>query len=188
MTEKLKEEQNEIISSFGMFWKRDKVDWRRTPKLLGKQRKDIDSDSTKPVDFCKQRGVYLLYDGREVIYVGRITDRPLGRRMYKHHSGRLAGRWDRFSWFGLCPVEENNDGELKVIETSSDSLEHDARGYSTTKLIQAFEAILIESIEPRQNRKKGDYLRKVEYLQWVDSNSTKEKVDEALKRLTDLLK
>lgn len=26
----------------------------------------------------------LVYDGREVIYVGRTTDRPLGRRLYEH--------------------------------------------------------------------------------------------------------
>ncbi len=34
-----------------------------------------------PVNFHGQMGIYLLYDGREVIYVGRTTDRALGKRL-----------------------------------------------------------------------------------------------------------
>jgi hypothetical protein len=54
-----------------MFWERNPIDWRTTPEISGMQY--IGSD---PVDFCNQLGVYLLYDSREVIYVGRATDRP----------------------------------------------------------------------------------------------------------------
>ncbi|MEZ4605897.1 MAG: winged helix-turn-helix domain-containing protein [Deinococcales bacterium] len=68
------EEQYEIISSFGMFWRRESIDWNSKPKLLGMQQ-----IGATPVDFCYQLGIYLLYDGREVIYVGRSTDRPLGK-------------------------------------------------------------------------------------------------------------
>ena len=74
------EEQYEIISSFGMFWQRDAVEWVSTPKLLGMQQIGAEA-----VDFNKQIGIYLLYDGREIIYVGRATDRPLGRRLYNTH-------------------------------------------------------------------------------------------------------
>lgn len=95
------EDQYEIISSFGMFWRRDAVEWVPTPKLLGMQQ-----IGAEPVDFNKQIGIYLLYDGREVIYVGRATDRPLGRRLYEHTMDRFSSRWDRFSWFGLLPVSE----------------------------------------------------------------------------------
>ena len=63
-----------IITSFGMFWKKDAIEWTPMPKLLGMQQ-----IGAKIVNFSKQLGVYLLYDGREVIYVGRSTDRPLGR-------------------------------------------------------------------------------------------------------------
>ena len=95
------EQQYEVISSFGMFWRKTAVEWVATPKLLGVQKAEA-----KPVDFCRQVGIYLLYDGREVIYVGRSTDRPLGRRLYEHTNDRFAARWDRFSWFGLLPVSE----------------------------------------------------------------------------------
>jgi hypothetical protein len=49
------------------------------------------------------------------------------------------------------------------------------------------EAILIEALEPRQNRKRGDDLAAVEYIQKVDPEIEKKRVktilDAALNRL-----
>src|SRR5690606_4460404 len=117
------EEQYEIITSFGMFWRKDAVEWVASPKLLGMQQ-----IGATPVDFNKQLGIYLLYDGREVIYVGRTTDRPLGRRLYEHTVDRMSARWDRFSWFGLLPVAES--GQLRPLPDT----------YVAAKLIPALEA------------------------------------------------
>lgn len=164
------EEQYDVVSSFGMFWKKDGVDWAPMPKLLGMQK-----IGATPVDFCKQLGIYLLYDGREVIYVGRTTDRPLGKRLYEHTIDRMSVRWDRFSWFGLLPVSE--DGLLGSLSNA----------YDAAKLIPALESILIEALEPRQNRKRGDDLAAVEYLQRVDPEIEKKRVkatlDAALNKL-----
>lgn len=164
------EEQYEIVTSFGMFWRKDAVDWIATPKLLGMQRIEA-----TPVDFYKQLGIYLLYDGREVIYVGRTTERPLGRRLYEHTLDRMSARWDRFSWFGLMPVSES--GQLGDLPSA----------YVAAKLIPALEAILIEALEPRQNRKRGDDLAAVEYLQKIDPEIEKKKMkatlDAALNKL-----
>ena len=164
------EEQYEIVTSFGMFWRKEAVEWIATPKLLGMQQ-----IGATPVDFYKQLGIYLLYDGREVIYVGRTTDRPLGRRLFEHTLDRMSARWDRFSWFGLLPVSES--GQLQDLPDS----------YAAAKLIPAVEAILIEALEPRQNRKRGDDLAAVEYLQKVDPEIEKKKVkatlDAALNKL-----
>lgn len=164
------EEQYEIISSFGMFWRKDAVEWGANPKLLGMQQ-----IGATPVDFCKQLGIYLLYDGREVIYVGRTTDRPLGRRLYEHTIDRMSARWDRFSWFGLLPVSDT--GALEALPST----------YDAANLIPALEAILIEALEPRQNRKRGDDLAAVEYIQRVDPEIEKKKVkailDAALNKL-----
>lgn len=164
------EEQYEIVTSFGMFWRKEAVEWMATPKLLGMQQ-----IGATPVDFFKQLGIYLLYDGREVIYVGRTTDRPLGKRLYEHTFDRMSARWDRFSWFGLLPVSDN--GSLGTLPES----------YVAAKLIPALEAILIEALEPRQNRKRGDDLAAVEYLQKVDPEIEKKKVkatlDAALNKL-----
>ena len=164
------EEQYEIVSSFGMFWRRDAVDWTPTPKLLGMQQ-----IGATPVNFNKQLGIYLLYDGREVIYTGRTTDRPLGKRLYEHTIDRMSARWDRFSWFGLLPVSDV--GELGTLPLTFDA----------AKLIPALEAILIEALEPRQNRKRGDDLAAVEYIQKVDPEIEKKKIkaslDNALNKL-----
>jgi hypothetical protein len=164
------EEQYEIVTSFGMFWRRIAVEWTNTPKLWGMQ--DI---GATPVDFFKQLGIYLLYDGREVIYVGRSTDRPVGRRLYEHTIDRLATRWDRFSWFGLLPVAES--GQLETLPES----------YEAAKLIPALEAILVEALEPRQNRKRGDDLAAVEYIQYVDPQIAKKQVRATLEAALDKL-
>jgi hypothetical protein len=161
------EVQYEIISSFGMFWRRDAIEWVSTPKILGMQQ-----IGANPVDFHNQLGIYLLYDGREVVYVGRATERPLGRRLYEHTVDRLSSRWDRFSWFGLLPVSET--GELSSLPES----------YLGTKIIPAVEAILIEALEPRQNRKRGDDLSAVEYIQKEDPEVQKKKA----KRIIDSLR
>jgi len=145
------EEQYEIVSSFGMFWRRDYVEWGSTPKLLGMQQ-----IGAQAVDFSAQLGIYLLYDGREVIYVGRSSERPLGRRLYEHTVDRLSTRWDRFSWFGLLPV--SSEGKLGKLP----------REFLGSKMIPALEAILIEALEPRQNRKRGDDLSAAEYFQMED--------------------
>lgn len=164
------EEQYEIITSFGMFWKRESIEWMATPRILGMQQ-----IGATPVDFFKQLGVYLLYDGREVIYVGRTTDRPLGRRLYEHTIDRMSARWDRFSWFGLLPVSD--DGTLGPLPDT----------FEAAKLIPALEAILIEALEPRQNRKRGDDLAAVEYIQKADPEIEKKRIkatlDAALNKL-----
>lgn len=161
--EEEKESQYDVISSFGMFWRREAIEWVATSKILGMQQ-----IGAKPVDFFRQLGIYLLYDGREVIYVGRATDRPMGRRLYEHTIDRLSTRWDRFSWFGLFPVSEG--GELGILPPS----------YVGTKIIPAMEAILIESLEPRQNRKRGDDLSAVEYIQMEDPEVRKKLVKQSM--------
>ncbi|SDE85307.1 HTH domain-containing protein [Limimaricola pyoseonensis] len=137
-----------IVTSIGMYWRATEVDWKRAPKLMGKQQEDSD-----PIDFCDQVGIYLLHDRGRVIYVGRSIDRPLGQRLYEHTRDRLNGRWERFSWFGLKEVDAH--GKLKGSAPS----------FEMEKVVAAFEAILIESLEPPQNRKRGDHFKAVEYIQ-----------------------
>jgi hypothetical protein len=157
------EVQYDVISSFGMFWRREEVEWTSAPKILGMQQ-----IGAAAVDFSKQIGIYLLYDGREIIYVGRATERPLGKRLYEHTLDRLSSRWDRFSWFGILPVSENG------------SLGEPGESFAFAKLIPALEAILIEALEPRQNRKRGDDLSAVEYIQQSDPEIRKRAVKQAM--------
>ena len=151
------EEQVGIIRAFGMYWRRDVVRWTNNPLLQGQQNR-----GSQAVDFTSQKGVYLLHDGRQTVYVGRSVDRPLGRRLFEHTSDRLNGRWDRFSWFGLSEVTSVG----KLVEQESYALDGSI-------LIATLEALLIESIEPPLNRKRGDDFRAVEYLQVEDPHLQK---------------
>ena len=142
-----------VVNAFGMFWERSKVKWDPEPKILGSQ------SGAKPVNFCGQKGVYLLHDSQGVVYVGRTTDQSLGKRLYQHTTDRLTGRWTRFSWFGVFPVESS--GELK--------LDSDFSKVDIDTVIVTMEAVLIEGLEPRQNRKRGDAeFQAIEFLQVED--------------------
>lgn len=140
-----------FVNAFGIYWQRSWVDWKK-PQLLGQQQKGATN-----VDFAEQKGVYLLHDVNGVVYVGRCTERYLSQRLKEHTADRLNGRWDRFSWFGVRPVTEK--GKLKNIDLSK---------LTDSDIIVTMEALLIEGLEPRQNRKRGDDFRGVEYLQVRD--------------------
>lgn len=138
------------LQAFGMFWQRDWVIWTGKPKLLGRQ-----NLGASEVDFSDQVGVYLLHDRDRVIYVGRAAD-TMFSRLKAHTTDRLGGRWDRFSWFGLRAVGQ--DGGLLEPSTA----------WTHTIVIETLEALLIESLEPPLNRKRGDNFSGAEYLQVAD--------------------
>jgi hypothetical protein len=165
------QEPTGLINALGMYWSRERVDWRRpAPKLLGTQ-----TTGSDPVDFYQQKGVYLLYDRNEVIYVGRASEQGIGARLKEHTVDRLAGRWDRFSWFGVNKV--TTEGKLD-----------DAQGvYDRSMLIATMEALLIESVEPRQNRKRGDDFAAIEFSQADDPDLARAKTKETLMGLLNHL-
>jgi hypothetical protein len=143
-------EDTGALRAFGMFWKRDLVMWSGASKLLGKQ-----GASATDVNFAGQVGVYLLHDRERVIYVGRASD-SLFDRLKAHTIDRLGGRWDRFSWFGLRSVA--SDGELSESWVP----------WNQEVVVETMEALLIESLEPPLNRRRGDNLSGIEYIQSVD--------------------
>ena len=148
-----------LIKTYGMFWMRDGVNWNHNPKLLG-----VQSTGATPVDLSEMRGIYMLYDGREVIYVGQAVDQPILKRLVQHTKNRLATRWNRFSWFGIDGVSA-----LGKIEKIDNLINTDI--YS---LANALEGILIEGLEPRQNRRQGDDWG-FEYYQEIDKEIAKSK-------------
>lgn len=154
-----------LIKSFGMFWSRDNVFWKHKPSMFGA----VQNGATK-VDFSEQVGIYMLHDGREVIYVGQAIDQSISQRLYQHTSDRLEGRWNRFSWFGFRDVRLY--GSLTDNKTT----------YETTieELTDTFEAILVEGLEPRQNRKRGNSFSGIEYIQTKDPEISKQNILKAL--------
>jgi hypothetical protein len=161
-------EETGALRAFGMFWQRDSVSWSGVPKLFGRQ-----GAGATDVNFADQVGVYLLHDRERVIYVGRAID-TLFARLKTHTADRLGGQWDRFSWFGLRGVED--DGRLSDSRVP----------WSQDVVIETMEALLIESLEPPLNRRRGDSLSGIEYIQTTDPQieMTKRKayLDDLVKR------
>ncbi|MGK7222788.1 hypothetical protein ACSNO4_08325 [Kocuria flava] len=142
-----------LVTSFGMFWRRDQVDWSKgnRSRILGHQ-----AGNEKEINFAGQIGVYLLHDGARTVYVGRVSKPRMGLRLFEHTKDRLSGRWDRFSWFGLRPV------------LSKGVLGDPGATFGTDLVVATMEAILIEGLEPPQNRRQGDGMTGQEYQQSVD--------------------
>lgn len=160
------ESSDSIIQSFGMYWQRDLVVWRNDLKMYGKQQA-----LSKPVDFGKQKGIYILYDHHTVVYVGRAIDRPLGKRLYEHTVDRLGSRWNRFSWFGLLDVTQ--EGKLREMPFNS----------TLAALVATLEALLIEALEPPQNRKRGDDFSAIEYIQDIDPELKEREIQNTLRSI-----
>ena len=161
-----------LINAFGIYWNRTLVHWKpATPDLFG-----IQQLGAKEVNFKDQNGIYLLHDSRETIYVGQAIEQPLGKRLKDHTTDRLAGRWDRFSWFGFYPVID-------------DKLNLDAqfKDFTIQHLGDILEAILIESIEPRQNRKQGNSFIGLEFLQQEAPEIKQSRKKQMLEELSKLL-
>jgi hypothetical protein len=160
-----------VIRCLGMYWQRDLVVWKADPKIYGKQQA-----LSKPVDFGCQRGIYILYDHHTVVYVGRSVDRPIGKRLYEHTIDRLGSRWNRFSWFGLLNVTDEGglvDVPIKVTLPS---------------LIATLEALLIEALEPPQNRKRGDDFSVMEYIQDIDPEIKERELQNTLRAIEQRLR
>jgi hypothetical protein len=162
---------DEIVHAFGMYWQRDLVVWRRQPVLFGRQQA-----GARAVDFADQRGIYIRYDHHTIIYVGRSVDRPLGQRLYEHTLDRLSGRWNRFSWFGLYEVTDA--GKLRPLDSRP----------SLAALTATLEALLIETLEPPQNRKRGDDFTAIEYIQDLDPELRERQIQHTLRTLEQKLR
>ncbi|AWO00685.1 hypothetical protein DLD77_02725 [Chitinophaga alhagiae] len=147
-----------IIKTFGMYWSRDYILWKNNPTLYGAEQR-----GSTPVNFGSQIGIYLLHDGRDVIYIGQALEQSIAQRLYQHTSDRLGGRWNRFSWFGLRGVKQN--GILTDIASQLTT--------SLSELTNTLEAILVEALEPRQNRKRGNMFYGLEFIQEKDPELSK---------------
>lgn len=169
---KNKSEKLKIINSFGIYWNRNLVHWKTTPDLLG-----IQQIGATNVNFRNQIGIYLLHDSRETIYVGQAIEQPLGQRLKNHTTDRLGGRWDRFSWFGFYPIKENGELDNNL----------DLSNLTMKDFGDILEAILIESIEPRQNRKQGNQFAGIEFLQKEAPEIKKRLKEQIIRELTDKL-
>lgn len=73
-----------IVIAYGRKWDRrtcEKRHFAHIPKIRG-----------------KRIGLYVLYKGRRIVYVGK-SETNLRRRIDEHTKDHLKNKWDSFSWF-----------------------------------------------------------------------------------------
>jgi len=150
-----------LIRTMGLFWKRAHVFWGKgnnAGALGGVWSRGKRQD---PVDFWDQAGVYALYADYQLVYVGQTgTGRTrLGQRLRRHTRDYLAGRWDSFSWFGVCQVLKH--GALKDPPS--------VRNAKFNEILDILEGVVIAVGEPPLNRQGGRFGKGVRrYLQVRD--------------------
>ncbi|TAJ93635.1 MAG: GIY-YIG nuclease family protein [Gammaproteobacteria bacterium] len=155
-----------LIATAGFFWDAEHVTWggkNKKGKLEG-----VPSSAKKacPIDFSDQVGIYVLYAEYKIVYVGQTGKgrQALLKRLRAHRTDDLAGRWDKFSWFGVRRVLKN--GTL----SKKNAVFHP----SLIDVLDQVEGILIHSAEPPLNRQQGRLKKKVtRYLQDVKQEPKK---------------
>jgi hypothetical protein len=137
----------------GARWRAEDVYWHSDPKngkLLGVRAKALTSPEA---NFADQSGIYILYSDFTPIYVGQANRRLFGRLKEHNLTDDLAGRWDRFTWFGLRQVVGGLKPKLKAAGADFH--------ITTAQLLDHLEAIMIHSFEPALNGQEGRFGQKV---------------------------
>ena len=137
------EDDSEILTSFGILWERSLID-NSLPRLLG-----VQMEGSKPVDFAKRTGIYILYNHRDIVYIGQSKGN-LGQRIKQHTKDGLKHRWNRFSWFGILVAQ---DGKLGTT-----------RNGLVLAMLDFLESFAIKLTNPPENRTQGNGLTDSEFF------------------------
>lgn len=146
------------IKNFGFMWERHEVDWGRPgpggiARFEGRQVGDL----KRVVDFQQQMGIYVLYDRFErPVQVGQSN--VIFTRLRQHRGDHLRNRWAYFTWFGFFSVTKDTllaDNRTKELQ----------RQIKLEAGLNEIEAVLIQVMEPRLNRRGSNWGDTEEYLQ-----------------------
>jgi hypothetical protein len=137
-------QRNSLIHAYGLFWRRDEINWSpgmgrvKTFRLLG--RTGSNKGKLRVIDARKQAGFYILYGNHGPYYAGIAN--PLGRRLKQHLWDKHEGMWDKFCWFGFNPVLKgiDADGIQKLGKVAQ------SKSVSPKTIIRDMEALIIRSM------------------------------------------
>ena len=145
-----------MITHYGLRWSAQAA-WGGDGKILGllepfeNPEMPTNEEYGRAEDYGDCIGIYCLYKGDELVYIGQTGlkegDGCLYKRLKQHTEDDLKGKWDAFSWFG----RKNNMGQAKVAEC-----------------FFQLEAIAIEIASIKQKQKSGDFRGADEVLQVQD--------------------
>lgn len=167
-----------MITHYGLFWVERDVYWGRQKspgELLGREKTPLGrrgaptkQERSSAKDYRGFVGLYCLYGDGDLLYVGEAglqTHENLFTRLKAHRKGPLAGRWDRFSWFG----RESCDGTCDVKAA-----------------LAQLEAVSIAIINPGFNRQSGTFADAVQVFQ-VPHEKADGGLEAKIERLTALV-
>jgi hypothetical protein len=171
-----------MITHYGLFWKERDVFWGRAGpngggQLLGREktpreRRGAPTREERKAfkDYKDFIGLYCLYGGGALLYVGETgldTRQSLFQRLKAHRKGPMAGRWDRFSWFGR---ERCGDADKTLVKEALSQLE----------------AISIAIINPGFNKQSGTFAGATQVFQEPHEEAQGD-IETKLERLTALV-
>lgn len=107
------------------------------------------------------KGVYFLYDGDEIVYVGKSGD--IYRRIYEHSSGRAKGekkKFDSWKYVRIDDEDERAEFEEICINMFRPKYNIDRRTYSLTVTRKSTIAHY-EKKEGKEARELYDYMRSI---------------------------
>ncbi len=165
--------------AFWSFWPERDVHWsggkanegamlgieKQPREKRGRPTKDEKDSEKNYRDFV---GLYCLYGEGILLYIGEAgleTKQTLFDRLKQHRKGPMAGRWDKFSWFG----RENCEGETPI----------------KTSLAQ-LEAVSISIVNPGFNKQSGTFKGAKQVFQ-VPHKDADGDIETKLAYLTELL-
>ena len=160
-----------LVQNFGIRWRREHLKFGRRGRggqgtLMG-FRADAPVKERKNVNFWTQTGVYALYDGPELVYVGRAIkgNEPIGERLAAHNRDpKKADRWTAFSWLGFRRVNKDKTPTLQAEPLPQ-------RQVKTEDAAILIEGFLIEFLSPRLNNRGGDLGHIPQYAQFRGDDS-----------------
>ncbi len=147
-----------MIEAYGRFWNRDLVKWdgkKGDPRSLAgtlKRKKEGKPDITIETNCWDQEGIYVLYDGYDLVYIGEGNSTPLGARLSHHRKDHLKDRWNKFSWYGIRKI--NDSGTLKKHPVTGTKIRN--KDY-IKDYITSLEAIAIYIADPPLNSQAGSF-------------------------------
>ena len=139
-----------MITHYGMFWSERDAHWAGGKSNAGamngieKQPREKRGRPTKAETAAERNyrayvGLYCLYGGGSLLYIGEAgltTKQTIFDRLKQHRKGPMAGRWDRFSWFGRATAE----GQVEIRSS-----------------LAQLEAISIAIVNPGFNKQSGTF-------------------------------
>ncbi len=188
-----------MINCAGMFWSPELVGWGKpgpgaTKEIMGYFSGRLDGGrgalsgeqrERQTRNFWTVPGVYALYRGDAVIYVGQAD--AIGDRLYAHHrQDHLVGRWDAFSWVSPTPIVQGQDanGNPTVSLGAPAASPGSATLASWLTEVEALTILFARPVDNRQIPGFGDHAWF--FTQWK-SEHAELTIDDMIKALHDKL-